>query len=395
MEKLLIAADNTNNFDLLDEMLKNNYDVQRYRPGMRITQRTDLIIADGKTLSRIQSDNPDFKNEDGMLFQPLLLITPRKGISLIKNRIWQTVDDVITTPVSKMELFARVEILLRARRQSVKLNRLNSKLKSENDIMKQESGMLTDYFANVSHELRTPLSIIMSCADSLYAFMDDNEFDSENCRNTLDVSKRNCQRLLRIINNLLDMTKLDSGQVSLNLRNIDPVKTLNEIVYSVQDFIQYKDISMSFFSDSKCRNIAVDLDMFYRIMLNLLSNAIKYTPPKGAISVSLHDSGGRDKIVISIKDNGIGIPAEKQSTIFEPFILADETMSKRFEGCGLGLSLVKSLVERHGGKIWAESKIGLGSIFSFELPVMTADNIKPAMFGTDITDKINCELSDI
>lgn len=274
------------------------------------------------------------------------------------------------------------------------LHELKSGIEGENGRLKKESRALTDYFMNLSHELRTPLSVILSSIDFLSLCFDEEIIKPETFRNTLEISKRNCHRLLRLFNNMLDLTKIDAGRMSLSLCNIEPAKALREIVDSVQDYARKKDLTINFISDTRCRNIAVDEEMLGRIMLNLLSNAIKYTPSGGVITVVLQDSHNRGNILITVKDNGIGIPAEMHQAVFDRFVQADNTMSKRSEGCGLGLALARSLVELHGGRLWMESKLGIGSRFGFELPEKTVE-AAPMGRGQDIRDRVGYEFSDL
>lgn len=391
----MVAVGNRLNSKLIADLLKHNYNIHTYRNDTEITSRYDLIIVDGKTLSVLREKHTDLKSCSGALFQPVLLISSKKGVSLITSRIWQMIDELLTTPISKMELFAAVEILLRARRQSVLLQELNLSLENENGSLKRESRLMTDNFANMSHELRTPLAVILSSIDFLSACFDEQLIKPETCRSTLDISRRNCNRLLRIINNLLDITKINSGHMNVVLSNVDIKEKLCDIVESVQDYARKKQITLNLLSDTNIHRLAVDEDMFDRIMLNLLSNAIKYTPEQGVITVILQDSHNHDRILVSVKDSGIGIPSEKQQVIFDRFTQVDESMTKRSEGCGLGLSLAKSLVELHGGRIWVESKPGLGSKFVFELPVSNAVADSPQRFVPDISDRVYYEFSDI
>lgn len=393
MEIILLALANKTNERLVANLLKNNYNIQAYTAGTEITQRYDLIITDGKTLTALKRKYPGFKKDLSGIFQPVLLISSKKGVNLITARIWQAIDELVTTPISGMELFASVEILMRARRQSIMLLEKNAALRSENDALKLESNLIADCFANVSHELRTPLAVILSGIDFLSACLAEDVVNPETCRSTLEISKRNCHRLLRVINNLLDLTKIKSGYVGLSLRNVDLHDKLAEVVESVRDYASRKEITLSFLSDTR-RVVAVDEDMFGRIMLNLLSNAIKFTPLKGVVSVILQD-GGKGKIIITVKDNGIGIPSDKQCAIFDRFTQTDYSMTRRTEGCGLGLSLVRSLVELHDGRIWLESKPGLGSRFSFELPAKTVDSSLSEAFRPDIKERIYYEFSDL
>ncbi len=389
-----MAMEGNSNSALITGFLRHNYDIHKYDGSMEITSRFDLIIADGQTLTRLKVTHPDLKQSAGPLFQPVLLVSTKKGVGLITGRLWQTVDEVITTPISKMELLARVEVLMRARRQSLLLHELKSGIEGENGRLKKESRALTDYFMNLSHELRTPLSVILSSIDFLSLCFDEEIIKPETFRNTLEISKRNCHRLLRLFNNMLDLTKIDAGRMSLSLCNIEPAKALREIVDSVQDYARKKDLTINFISDTRCRNIAVDEEMLGRIMLNLLSNAIKYTPSGGVITVVLQDSHNRGNILITVKDNGIGIPAEMHQAVFDRFVQADNTMSKRSEGCGLGLALARSLVELHGGRLWMESKLGIGSRFGFELPEKTVE-AAPMGRGQDIRDRVEYEFSDL
>ncbi len=395
MERILVALESKANSTLITDLLKNNYNIQAYKEGAVINESFDLIIIDGKTLSSMKPRLADIKNKSKPVFQPVLFVSSKKGVGLITSRVWQLIDELVTTPISRMELFASVEILMRARRQSILLNERNIALAADNGALKRESAMMTDYFANVSHELRTPLAVILSGIDLLSMNLADKTAEPDNFKRTLEISKRNCHRLMRIINNLLDITKISSGHMELKPRNIDLKEKLSEVIESVKDYAANKDITLNFLSDTRCHETALDEDMFDRIMLNLLSNAIKYTPSQGVISVILQDGHSPGKIVISVKDNGIGIPADKLHTIFERFAQVDDTMTRRFEGCGLGLSLVKSLVELHGGRIWVESKPGIGSRFSVEFPVIRASAAAPRSIKPDIKDRIYYEFSDM
>ncbi len=395
MERILLAVDGKANSQLITDFLKHNYDVQKYGGGVEITSAYDLIITDGKTLTRLKETQPTLKKKAGMLFQPVLLVSTKKGVGFITGKLWQMVDEVITTPISKMELLARVEVLMRARRQSITLHELKISLEGENGRLKKESMSLTDNFTNLSHELRTPLSVILSSIEFLSLCFDEDIIKPETCRNTLEISKRNCYRLLRLFNNLLEITKIDSGRMRLMLSNIEPADVMREIVDSVQDYAKRKDITINFISDTRCRNIAVDEDMLGRIMLNLLSNAVKYTPAGGVVTVVLQDSHNHGHILVTVKDNGIGIPAEMHQAVFDRFVQADNTMSKRSEGCGLGLALARSLAELHGGKLWVESKVGIGSKFMFELPVKTVEAQAVRGGFSDIRDRVEYEFSDL
>lgn len=257
----------------------------------------------------------------------------------------------------------------------------------------------TEFFCNISHELRTPLNIIFSTLQ-LMEFYNKNNYilDSKNMLGKyIGTMKQNCQRLLRLINNLIDMTKIDSGYFQIHLRNCNIVSLIEEITLSVAGYISNKSISLLFDTDTEEKIVACDADKIERIMLNLLSNAVKFTKAGGQISVSLHDNG--ERVEISVKDTGIGIPEDKLGIVFERFRQVNSSLTRDHEGSGIGLSLVKSLVEMHGGRVYAKSTCGLGSEFVVELPVRVTN--KENMRDVDINvrknciDRINIEFSDI
>ena len=395
MEKILVAVKNKKKSKMIRELLKYNYDIYNYSDNIGINLSFDLTIVDIKTLASFKTKNICFKCDPNTVFMPVLLISSKKGIPSISDDTWSIIDEIVTTPIDKMELFAAVEILTLTRRQSIQLCRQRSPLSDDKTIALKHDDILTDYFSNVSHELRTPLSVILSSIDFLSACVVEKFIKPETCINALDISKRNCHRLLRVVNNLLDIAKIDSGCMKLSLVNSNIKNIMDDIIDSVQSYAERKGITLNFFSYTMHDTIALDEDMLERIMLNLLSNAIKFTPPEGIISVILQDSQDPNKIIISVKDTGIGIPVEKQQTIFDRFEQADDSLSKRTEGCGLGLSLVKSMIELHGGSIWVDSKAGIGTKFSFELParIISFADLHQRL-SADITDRICYEFSD-
>jgi len=256
--------------------------------------------------------------------------------------------------------------------------------------------MITEFFSNISHELKTPLHVIFSAIQLLSLYNKTTEEESYNKQNEyLDVMKKNCYRLMRLINNILDMTILDSGFLKLNLKNYNIVSVVEDVTMSVATFAESKQINFVFDTEVEEKIMAFDSDKIERVILNLLSNAIKFTGDGGKIYVNVSDK--RESISISIKDTGTGIPKDKLKTIFERFEQVDKTFRRDCEGAGIGLSLVKSLVEMHNGTIEVNSKYGEGSEFIINLPVVLLDEeCQKVKFevGTNI-EMINLELSDI
>ncbi len=260
--------------------------------------------------------------------------------------------------------------------------------------------ILTEFFSNISHELKTPINVILSAVQLLF-FKKGNKNSAEfmdQLDRLLGIIKQNCFRLIRLVNNLIDISKFESGFLKLELKNHNIVSIVENITLSVSDYIKSKDVNIVFDTDVEERLMAVDADKIERIILNLLSNAVKFTNKGDKILVHVEDN--EDTVRISVKDSGVGIPEDKLNKIFDRFAQVDDTLIRNREGSGIGLSLVKSLTEMHGGCIKVKSMLGEGSEFIFELPVKLVDNIPEGetmeMLNNDSKiDKVLIEFSDI
>ncbi len=272
----------------------------------------------------------------------------------------------------------------------------NSKLLSE---ALEYDKLKTEFFANISHEFRTPLNIILG-AQQLFGFVLKDELAGEAKQKIykyLKIMKQNCYRLLRLVNNLIDITRIDAGFFNIQLQNSNIVNVVEEITLSVAEYIENKGISLQFDTDVEEKFIACDSDKIERIILNLLSNATKFTEPGQSIEVIVEDKG--EWVSISVKDTGIGIPKDKQEIIFERFRQVDKSFVRNHEGSGIGLSIVKSLVELHGGRVSLESKWEEGTKFTILLPVKVLP-CEDTKRQEDVTyqskiERINVEFSDI
>lgn len=257
----------------------------------------------------------------------------------------------------------------------------------------------TEFIANVSHELKTPLNIILSVVQLLQHKHMENGLvgEEETTKRYLSVMKQNCYRLLRLINNLIDITRIEVGYLKMGFGNYDIVKVVEDITMSTVDYIESKGLSLIFDTDVEEKIIGIDRENMERVMLNLLSNAIKFSKENGHIWVNIYDKG--DTVEISVKDDGIGISEEMQESIFERFVQSDPLFTRNHEGSGIGLSLVKSIVEAHGGQVYAKSKEGYGSEFIVELPNILSKK-QPKIIEENCNqdynvEKIQIEFSDI
>ncbi len=279
-----------------------------------------------------------------------------------------------------------------------------NKLIKENKKLLEEAieydSLKTEFFSNISHELKTPLNIIFSTTQllPLYIKNDNENFEATKINNHINIMKQNCYRLLRLVNNLIDITKIDSGFVELNLQNKNIVDVIENITLSTVEYAKSKSRKIIFDTNVEEKIIAFDPEQMERIILNLISNAIKFTKPNDEIEVKIY--AGVDNIIISVKDTGIGILKEKQEMIFERFRQVDHLLSRRHEGSGIGLSLIKSLIEMHDGKISVKSEYGKGTEFIIELPIKTITEEENIYIVDDLAqqtnvEKIHIEFSDI
>ena len=256
--------------------------------------------------------------------------------------------------------------------------------------------LIMNFFTNISHELKTPVNVIYVAIQTINMYLDEYEMENINkCRSYLKTMKQNCMRMIRLINNLLDITKVDSGFIKLNKKNDNIVSVVEDIVQSVASYVESRDIELIFDTDIEEKIMGFDHDMVERIMLNLISNAFKYSNSNGKIYVNLIDK--ESSIIIKVKDEGEGIPKDKLDVIFERFGQANSSLSRQCEGTGIGLHLVKSFTEMHGGKISVMSREGEGSEFTVVLPtglVKNKDYVDKVLFEAKV-EKIEIEFSDI
>ncbi|WP_050608183.1 PAS domain-containing sensor histidine kinase [Clostridium niameyense] len=256
--------------------------------------------------------------------------------------------------------------------------------------------LITEFLANISHELKTPLNVIFSAVQLLdsYDVNDINKF-LEKKHKYLDMMRQNCYRLMRLINNLLDISKLDAGFLKLNKKNYNSISFIEDVTLSVAPYVERQGLNLIFDTDVEEKVMCFDGDKMERILLNLLSNAIKFTNPGGNIYVNIKDAG--DNIIISVKDTGTGIPEKKIGKIFERFSQVDKTFNRNREGSGIGLYIVKSFVEMHDGSISVTSKVNEGTKFTINIPVKKIENnnyIEEYDYKTYI-ESVNIEFSDI
>lgn len=289
--------------------------------------------------------------------------------------------------------------------EKIRLKALNLQAEENKKLLEktiEHDRLKTEFFSNISHDLRTPLNILLSALQVVNLYLNDDPANIALTKKYVATMRQNCFRLLRLINNLLDITKIDSGFYHLNLCNHDIISVVENITLSVADYLKDKKINIIFDTDIEEKVIACDEEKIERIILNLLSNSIKFTDANGSIKVNIYD--GDEHIKICVIDNGIGIPEDKLNTIFDRFTQVEKTLTRNSKGTGIGLALVKSLVELHNGKIQVKSEYGKGTEFVILLPVKVLHNknesnlcytLKDTSLKGSKIEKMNIEFSDI
>jgi signal transduction histidine kinase len=257
----------------------------------------------------------------------------------------------------------------------------------------------TEFFANISHEFKTPLNILMGAMQLLELYASNGTIIDPNLKldKYLKTMKQNALRLLRLINNIIDLTKIDSNYFHVELHNYDIVEIVEGVIQSINLYAKVKLVNIAFDKKIKEQVMALDADKIERILLNLLSNALKFTDENGNIKVEI---GTIEKSVyISVKDDGIGIHEDKLEVIFQRFRQVDKSFTRNREGSGIGLSLVKALVEMHEGTIIVNSEYGAGSEFIVELPILTVNEEVQTKLYSEYEDsrleRVRVEFSDI
>ncbi len=226
--------------------------------------------------------------------------------------------------------------------------------------------MKSDFISMVSHELRTPLTSIKGYVD-LILEGDAGEINDVQ-REFLEIVKQNGDRLVGLINDLLDLSRIESGRVQLRKDPVDLDEAIDHAVDTAKTLIEAKKQTLSVTKPDRLPIIIGDADRIIQVLMNLISNAVKYTPDEGRIALKVEAD---DKFVtVSVSDTGIGISLADQAKLFEKFFRVDNSLTREVGGTGLGLSIVKTLVEAHGGRIWVESELGKGSTFAFTLPIV-------------------------
>lgn len=253
-----------------------------------------------------------------------------------------------------------------------------------------------DFLLNISHDLRNPINVILSILQC-FKYLDNTEKDQKNAKKKKEyrrLIKRNTLKMVKLIDNLIDTTKLEGNYYKINKKNVDIVSIIEGIVGSVDKYAKQKKIELIFDTNVEECITAVDPESIDRIIMNLLSNAIKFSDEGGHVLVYIFVD--KEEVKISIKDEGHGISTEDQELVFNRFVQANQGNNES-KGSGIGLELVNHLTKLHGGNISLKSELGVGSEFIVTLPIkkINEDDEIHELVKRNKIDQLEVEFSDI
>ncbi|HEY2147267.1 MAG TPA: HAMP domain-containing sensor histidine kinase, partial [Pirellulales bacterium] len=227
------------------------------------------------------------------------------------------------------------------------------------------SRLKNDLVANVSHELKTPLSAIRLLVDTV---LDQEHSDPRQTREYLQLVARENQRLSRLIDNFLTFSRLERGKQRFAAEPVEPNEVARRAIESLRDRLDDDDCDFETQIAPNLPPVKADSDALVMVLINLLDNALKYTGPNKRIVLRV--SGSANDVCFAVKDNGVGLSPRQKRRVFDRFYQVDQQLTRAAGGCGLGLSIVKSIVAAHGGQVEVQTEVGKGSTFTVSLPVL-------------------------
>ena len=249
-------------------------------------------------------------------------------------------------------------------RQHAALRRADEEILQVNRQLEQSNRYKSEFLANMSHELRTPLNAILGFSEILLdPTMNLNAGERTEFLRNIHSSG---QHLLGLINDILDLAKIEAGKMELHTETLPPAEVVQEVTAILEPMARQQGLRLTTIGASEAGAIKADRSKLKQVLYNLLSNAVKFTPAPGHITLTVKDAP--DQLLVAVRDTGIGIKPEDLPKLFREFEQIDGSYTRRYQGTGLGLALCRRFVQMHGGRIWAESQFGKGSTFTFTIP---------------------------
>jgi DNA-binding response OmpR family regulator len=391
---ILMVDDSPMNLQVMASILTNaNYRITIAKSAAKALQILENVTPDLILLDVMMPEMDGFelcrrlKTSETTREIPVIFLTLKADSEDIVKGFQSGGVDYITKPFNKTELLARVQNHLELKKSKEKLKERSKEIEEKNRRLEELSEKLKEldkiksrFFANISHEFRTPLTLILGPLEQMIASCPGND---EEKKRKLILMHRNTERLLRLINQLLELSKLENSKMKLLASKTNIISFVKGIADSFQPPARQKELDLVFQAENEISHEAIleNMDIYIdplkmeEIMSNILANAIKFTPPGGEIKVTVKGNPTAEAnfpagwVEISVCDTGPGIPLEQLPHIFDRFYQADITYEYHRKGTGIGLTLAKELVELHHGTIQARSQVGEGSAFIIRLPL--------------------------
>lgn len=286
----------------------------------------------------------------------------------VENRLYKLPDGSLVVNFDDINQRKQAEAIIQQDKEALetRVTARTRELEQANLQLRELAKLKDEFLASMSHELRSPLNAILGSTEILqeeiYGPLNDKQ------QHTLQSVHASAKHLLSLINDILDVSKVEAGKLDLNLAEVSPFEICQSCLHLIKEMAQKKRLKIQTDFRSEVQSIQADSRRLKQILLNLLSNAVKFTPEQGQIGLSFEGDKEQGIVVFQVWDTGIGIADDMMSKLFQPFVQLDSSLSRHYEGTGLGLALVKSLTDLHGGSVSVSSIIDQGSLFSITLP---------------------------
>lgn len=290
------------------------------------------------------------------------------SIDVALEAVRRGASDFLSKPFNLPEIIVRLNKAMEERQRLNHMSKLVSHLEESIAELKKLDQIKSEFVAVASHELRTPLTAIKNAVQLL--LMEKVGELNENQKKFLAMAERNINRLMNILNDLLNLSRIEAGKMVMKLEGLNLRSILELVYFSFKPQAEEKSIQLKLDLPTELSPVYGDKEKVEQILSNLITNSLKFTPPNGEITISAEPfAADEDMMAITVKDTGIGIPAEHLEKIFEKFYQVENSLQRSHGGTGLGLAITKGLVEAQKGKIFVKSEPGKGSIFTFTLPL--------------------------
>jgi signal transduction histidine kinase len=377
---LMVADDNVDMRAYLQRLLAEHYHVVLAKDGAEAFDKAqqvhpDLILTD-VMMPQMSGDDllKAVREHENLRSTPVIFLTAKAGPDARIESFEAGADDYVSKPFHEEELLARIKNQLRIRGQekeiearSVELERVNRQLEALNTELREVSQRKSEFVSIVSHDLRSPMAAIQGYVDNMLDGLTGSL--SEKQGYYLSRIKANIERVTRMVSELLDLARIEAGQVKIRLESVSIVELVNSLLEGFEKIAGDKQVTLISHGEVGLSAAQCDPDKVTQIFSNLIQNALKFTPPGGKIQVELSIHEGTIRTCVA--DTGCGIPSSEIGKVFDKFYRGASTQTEG-RGIGLGLAIVKHLVELQRGTIWVESQPGHGSRFYFTLPLSTA-----------------------